>query len=154
MTLVSGARGIEPAPSPAGTRDRPSQTPRSTGAGPYYPIAPFREWLFERLRHAEQFQHMTQAEFAASIGIAERRLHGWLYENTVVTLSGVDAVLCEYGDPSLLDELCPVGAEVSRSPRKFQRCPHGDDAPRGKDGRCLTCRRVARERRLSEQVAA
>lgn len=122
-------------------------------AGPFYPIGPFRDWLiYQRDRH-ERLYAMSQDEFARRLGVPERKLYRWLYENTVVALDSVDAVVCGFGDPALLNELCPVGSETDR-PRPARRlCGHGDQ-DRDAQGRCRACEGSATTTKIERGAGA
>lgn len=93
---------------------------RETHAGPYYRIDPFRAWLQHQLERHARLYDMNQADFCKRIGVSERRLHRWMTETVTISLRSVDEVVTRFGSPELLNELCPVGSEVSRIMRHQQ----------------------------------
>lgn len=73
----------------------------------YLSIAPFRAWLTHELDRY-RYDENPVGRFARRLGVAERRLWGWLHENHRAPLDVIDRALCTYGRPDLLNELYPV----------------------------------------------
>lgn len=124
--------------------------------GPNYPIGPFRAWLRAELERHERLYDMSQADYAAMIGVHERRLFRWLNECRSVSLGAVDHVITRgYGgpDPDLLDRFCPPGSGFVRNPPAPSKCDHGDEN-RSASGRCRICRNEAQRRYVARSREA
>jgi hypothetical protein len=65
------------------------------------PIGPWREWIEGQI----QIHGLQQVCFL--IGVADRVVHRWRYENKSVRLDAVDRALCNYRRPELLRALYP-----------------------------------------------
>jgi len=117
----------------------------------FYPIGPFRAWLHDRIAEYER-DGLAMPDFAERIEVPERRVFRWLNEVSLVTLASVDHVVTRYGDPGLLDDLCPLGTEVKQETHRPPKCEHGD-TNRSASGRCRTCANAA-ERRRRERLRA
>jgi hypothetical protein len=69
---------------------------------PLLPIGPWRGWV------EDQLSRMSTNDLAERLGVDQRVLFRWRVENTQIRLDKVDAALCRFGDPNLLNELYPV----------------------------------------------
>jgi len=71
------------------------------------PVEPFRAWL-------EAFIERHGPNRASELmGVDQRIVYRWRFENRSVRLDVVDGVFCRLGDPGLLNELYPVECDVS-----------------------------------------
>jgi hypothetical protein len=72
------------------------------------PIAPFRQWLTDRQRHAAATSDDPNAYLSIKLGVGVDTLGRWLWSTQQhIGLDRVDRCLCRWGDPGLLRDLYP-----------------------------------------------